>query len=110
MEDKDFKELLKLKEENPDLPIRPLVNSEVVADDCGWWLAEWGKAEINRICGIDERLYIEDDFDELVEDWLVVNEGDPKYKNLTEKELKEKAKQVVENYGWEKCILVRITN
>ncbi len=32
------KELLKLIEENPDLPIVPMVDAEVIGDDSGYWL------------------------------------------------------------------------
>lgn len=35
-------ELFKLIQENPDLPIVPMVDSDVVADDCGHWMGHGG--------------------------------------------------------------------
>lgn len=38
------KELIRLIQENPDLPIIPMVNEEVVADDSyTYWMGEWGR-------------------------------------------------------------------
>lgn len=42
-------ELLKLIKENPDLPIVPMVDSEVVQDDFGYWLGAWGASRSHRI-------------------------------------------------------------
>ena len=37
--------LLQLIKENPDLPIVPMVDQEIVADDCcTWWIGKWGKS------------------------------------------------------------------
>lgn len=44
-----LKELFKLIEERPDLPIMPMVDSDVVADSgyC-YWSGEWGRCEIDK--------------------------------------------------------------
>lgn len=42
------KELLKLIEENPDLPIVPMVDAEVIGDDSGYWLGSWQGAYIGK--------------------------------------------------------------
>ena len=42
------KELLKLIEENPDLPIVPMVDAEVIGDDSGYWLGKWQGAYIDK--------------------------------------------------------------
>ena len=35
--------LLDLIKQNPELPILPMVDSEIVADDyCAYWAASWG--------------------------------------------------------------------
>ena len=40
---------LKLVKENPDLPIVPMVDEEVVADDCStYWMGEWGYSEVTE--------------------------------------------------------------
>ena len=37
-------EIIKLIEEHPDLPVVPIVDSEVVADDsCTYWIGKWGE-------------------------------------------------------------------
>lgn len=42
-------DLLKLIEENPDLPIIPIVDSEVVADDSySSWIGSWGYCEVTE--------------------------------------------------------------
>lgn len=48
-------ELFRLMRENPDLPVIPMVDTEVVAgDEFGYyWMAAWGKAEIKEFA-IDE--------------------------------------------------------
>ena len=44
----NLKELFKLIEKHPDLPIVAMVDSDVVADDGGFWLGEWGRCEIDK--------------------------------------------------------------
>lgn len=36
-ERKNREELFRLMQENPDLPVVPMVDGEIVADDCGHW-------------------------------------------------------------------------
>ena len=60
-------EFLKLVQENPELPIIPLVNEEVVADDCSsWWLGEWGHSKIIEYYKGKERIHFKDDDEEAV--------------------------------------------
>lgn len=33
-------EFIELVKANPDLPIIPMVDAEIVGDDYGWWLGE----------------------------------------------------------------------
>lgn len=47
-EKQDREELFKLIQENPDLPIVPMADSEIVADDCGYWLGAWGRADVDE--------------------------------------------------------------
>ena len=93
--------LLSLVQENPELRILPLVDTEcVVSDDYGSWVSRWGTAKIDYVWSHEgsERIFIKsDDFDELVDE-------------LTLKAYvsEEKANQIVEEYEWEKVILVNI--
>ncbi len=42
-------ELLKLIQENPELPVVPMVAGEVVPnDEYGYWLGRWGKAKVDE--------------------------------------------------------------
>lgn len=35
-------------QENPDLPVVPMVDYEIVGDDCGRWLGAWGSASVDE--------------------------------------------------------------
>lgn len=39
----NLKELFTLIRKHPDLPIVPMVDADLVADDSGRWLGSWGK-------------------------------------------------------------------
>lgn len=56
-------ELFKLMEENPDLPIVPMVDYEIVAEDCGRWLGAWGSSYIGEYIMGEERVYFREDDD-----------------------------------------------
>lgn len=59
--------LLKLIKKNPTLPIVPMVDYEVVAEDCGRWMGEFGHAYIGEYALFKERFY--EDRDEFKEDY-----------------------------------------
>lgn len=44
----NLKELFDLIRKHPDLPIVAMVDSEIVADDGGFWLGEWGRCEVDK--------------------------------------------------------------
>lgn len=46
----NIKDLLKLMDEHPDLPVIPMVRQDIVADCTGEWVADFGKAEIKKMC------------------------------------------------------------
>jgi len=98
--------LLQIIAENPDLPIVPMVNSELVAEDYfAWWIGSWGRASIEEIYQDDERAYIRSrDEEMLIDDALYWLED----KAATEEEAYELAKKEVEGYDWKKVIAVRI--
>ena len=60
-----MKELLRLIQENPDLPVVALVNGEVCGDDCGYWLGIAGSASVELVGLLGERYYT--DFEEFME-------------------------------------------
>ena len=47
--------LLKLVEENPDLPVIPIVDGEIPGDDCGYWLGAWGNSRIDEYLLVSNR-------------------------------------------------------
>lgn len=56
--------LLDLIKNNPLLPILPMVNQEVVGDDCwGYWMGSWGSARIDKYLVHNGRLFFKDDDD-----------------------------------------------
>ena len=43
-EKRNREELFRLMKEHPDLPVVPMVDSEIVADDCyTYWMGSWGR-------------------------------------------------------------------
>ena len=70
--------LLKLIKKNPTLPIVPMVDYEVVAEDCGRWMGEFGHAYVGEYALFADRFY--EDRDEFKED----------YYNVYDEELDEK--------------------
>lgn len=66
-------ELFKLMEENPDLPIVPVVDYRVVCDDFGHWLGAWGSSYIREYIMGKERVHYRED-DDLCEVHMVLYE------------------------------------
>lgn len=59
------KELLEICEKHPDLPIVPLVDSEVCWDESGWYMGVFGRAEVGEVAGFNDRFFDDrDDFKE----------------------------------------------
>lgn len=56
----NIKDLLKLIDEHPDLPVIPVVGQDIVADCTGEWAASFGKAEIKKICINGENVFFRD--------------------------------------------------
>lgn len=44
----NIKELFGLIKENPGLPIIPMVDAEIIGDDCGYWAGSFGSAYIDK--------------------------------------------------------------
>ena len=106
-----IEELLKLVKENPNLPIVPMVDSEVVGDYDAYWMGAWGDSAIEEIYLGRDRYYIKSIDDE--EDVLNGMEG-CRY-SYTEDgrdiyELSdEEWTELYNSLPWEKCIVVYIT-
>ncbi|MGR6760286.1 hypothetical protein ACU1JV_00385 [Paenibacillus sp. T2-29] len=107
----DFKHLLKLIEENPELEIMAMVDSEIVSDDGRhmWWVGGWGAASVEEVWSNDERMYILSEDEEGLIGEVCDNICDePNYTLLTDDELEQAAKEIIAGYGWKKVIAVKI--
>lgn len=102
--------LLHLIAENPDLPVVPMVDSEVVADECGYWRGSWGSASVQEVYEGKERIFFRDDeddelIDRVLEDYLPADE----YKALDESPTATEAmREEIKKVPWKKCIMVYI--
>lgn len=56
--------LLELVRENPDLPIVPMVDGELVADEGGYWMGKWGKCEVKEYYLGEEKVHFKGDDEE----------------------------------------------
>lgn len=100
-----YKELLKLVEEHPELPVIPMVDYEVVAsDDYGYWMGSFGKCRVGKYaidyCHYNERVLLDEDEEELIE-----SIAETKYNGTDEdyKRAEEEAKEL-----WHDAIIVFI--
>ena len=103
-------EIIKLIEENPDLPVVPMVDSEVVADDGGYWLGKWGRCEVTEYYNGREYIHFRDDDEEDVLNDMAgcKYSHDPLGRDiydLTDEEWDALYKSI----PWTKCIVVYIT-
>ena len=100
--------LMKLIQDNPDLPILPMVATDCVLDDeYGYWMARWSKAKIDKYHEHDGRVYMySGDLDEMVEDWIDNNWLD--FEGASYEELQKKAEVAIRGYKWVDAIVVYI--
>lgn len=96
-------ELFQLIKYNPDLPILPMVDSEIVADD-GYarWTASWGSTYVGEYILGNERVWFkdEDDAEEVLNDCV----GGIDFYEMEE----EKVHEEYEKLPWIKAIIVNI--
>lgn len=101
---KKIEELLELICQRPDLPIIPMVDSEIVCDD-GYarWRGSWGAASITKyLCG-EEQIFFFDDEDDIT-DVMVEVVGHDSYEAMTD----EEALEAYRALPWTECIAVDI--
>lgn len=101
-EKRNRNELFSLMQEYPDLPVIPMVDEEVVCDDCcSWWLGSWGSSQIQRYLTTKERIYFDDDDPE---DVLTAVKGWDWYEDATDAEIETEFKAL----PWIEAITVMI--
>ena len=99
-------ELLRLIKENPELPIVPMVDADIIGDDCGYWLGAWGRATVDEyfISERAERVFYKSDDD--VFDVLERHLSDEEFEALPESE--EECRPYYDKLPWIKAIIVYI--
>lgn len=101
--------LLELIKANPDLPVIPMVDAEIVGDDYGWWLGEWGYSEVTEYYNGKEKIHFKyDDDEDVLNDIRGCEYGhDLKGRDIYELSDEEWDK-LYASLPWEKAIVVRI--
>jgi len=106
------KELLKLIQENPDLPIVPMVDQEIVADDCcTWWLGKWGRCEKTKYYSGREYVHFyDDDQEDALKDMVGCRYGEtPDGRDIYDDLSDDEWNTLYESLPWIECIVVYIT-
>lgn len=100
---KKLEQLFDLIEAHPELPVVPMVDSEIVADNfCSRWLGSFGASKIVRYWAGEDRYYFydEDDIEDVINDHDCIYDED----DLTE----ERAIEIYRALPWVECIAVNI--
>ena len=60
-----IEEFLQLVKDNPELPIIPMVDQEVVANDnCTWWMGKWNNQKVTSYYMGRDYIHFQDDDEE----------------------------------------------
>lgn len=103
-------ELLKLIKENPDLPVVPMVDSEIVVDDSyQYWLGRWGRSEVTEYYLGNERVHFRsDDEEDVMSDLEGCKYGcNPQGRDIYDLS-DEEWDALYKSIPWIKCIVVYI--
>ena len=102
--DENRRTLFRLMEENPELPIVPMVDGEIPGDDSGYWLGAWGSARVEEYLINSERVVFKSDDDvfDVLERHLTTEE----FERLPETE--EECRPFYDALPWIKAIIVYI--
>lgn len=104
-DEKNREELFKLMQDNPKLPIVPMVDSEIVADD-GYnrWRGAWGGSNIGEYLIGEECIYFREDDDPYEVDKVLTEKCDEYNEDMTD----EEAAKAYAELPWIKAIIVNI--
>ena len=63
----NIEKFLQLVKDNPGLPVIPVVDEKIVADDCcTWWMGRWGRSEVTGYYIGRNHIHFRDDDEEEV--------------------------------------------
>lgn len=101
-----WEELFELMRNNPDLPVVPMVDEEIVGDSgCCRWRGSWGHSYIGEYFVGEEIIYFrEDDDPSELESVLSDKYGYDEYNAMSD----EQAAEAYANLPWVKAIIVNI--
>lgn len=102
----NIKDLLRLMEEHPDLPVVPMVGQDIVADCTGEWIAHFGKAEIKKMCIYGENVIFREDKNAIKTVEALELEG--LAEGRTREEGIEKLNGYLDELDWLEAIIVHI--
>jgi len=106
--------LFDIMQKHPNLPVIPMVDSEIIQDDCfQFWSAKFGSSpHISKICAHDERLVIwdeytpiQDTFEDLGYDYDECGIKD----GMSEEEARRIMEEKISEHTWLLCIVAPIT-
>lgn len=98
-------QLLELMQANPELPVIPCVDGDVVSgDECYCWLGSWGESAVQEfVIGSERTYYREDDISEMND--VLCEHYDPELvDNMTE----EETRAAYNALPWKKAIFVDV--
>lgn len=108
MRNQYFEELMTLVQQNPDLPIMPMVYGGIAGDSDNYWLGIWGMAKVDDyiFCNKINRVLLKDD-----EDMYYVLEcflSKEEFKALPQED--EECLEIYDKLPWTKAIIVYIND
>ena len=102
----NIKHLIQLMDENPNLPVIPMVGQDIVADCTGEWVASFGKAEVNKMCIYEEKVLFREDKNAIKTVEALELEG--LTEGRTREESIEKLSGYLDELDWLEAIIVHI--
>lgn len=102
----NIKDLLRLMEEHPDLPVIPMVGQDIVADCTGEWVAHFGKAEVKKMCIYGENVIFREEKNAIKTVEALELEG--LTEGRTREESIEKLSGYLDELDWLEAIIVHI--
>ena len=106
----NIKDLLMLIEEHPDLPVIPMVGQGIVADCTDEWIANFGKAEIRKICMYEEAIIFYGENPLKIAEALYFYHDLPGglFDGVSDGEKNALAKDMIDSFDWLEAIIVHV--